>query len=137
MLPLTKTEDNLKYVSRVRGVLRDLWLNLEKEYISKLTYRRKNKEEHYYPIKEGDMVYIIGEQKVIPTSQTSFAGKQQSYIGRYKVGRVMQVQPGRDRIDRVYVIKHGPVPKKSFTNTKVSLFSSMNVIPVEDPATGM
>ena len=95
--------------------------------------QRKTKGQDYYPLKEGEFVYIISEQRRIPSQKTTFPGLQQSYHGRYKVGQIVQIHPGKDGVDRTYVVKHGLRQNKPY----LTLMSSMCVVPVEDPVSKM
>ena len=114
--------------------LKTLWIQLEKEYILGLTKWRDSTDKYYQPLKDGDFVYIISTQGQVPSQAKTFPGRQQSLLGRYRVGRIFQVQPGPDGVDRVFYVKHGPTIGGKLQLTRMS---SMNVVPVVDPSMGM
>ena len=130
LLPMGVDQDVARYSKTLKPVLKALWEALEVEFISKLTHRRKTVDPNYLPMRDGDYVYIISTQAQIPTESKSFPGRQQSVLGRYKVGRIFQAQPGRDGVDRVFYVKHGPARGGKLQITKMSY---MNVVPVEVP----
>ena len=116
-----------------------MWNSLEAEFILGMQKAAKHKTEHQ-PLHVGDLVYLISETININPTERTYPGHVQSRcLGRYKIGKVVQVQRGRDNLDRVFWIKHGLEGEnwtaqqlmQNETRSKISLMSYMNLFPVE------
>ena len=67
----------------------------------------EGKPEDEGKLREGDFAYIITPRKKVETTSKTFPGLQQSLFGRYRVGRIIQVQAGGDGVDRTYIVDLG------------------------------
>jgi hypothetical protein len=129
MIPSHVENDVVRFGGEIRSLMKQMWKHFETELVTGFHGLKENKPEMEQRLKQGDAVYIITTQPNVDATKRTYPGHIQSVLGRYRVGRILQVQPGLDGVTRKYIVKHGPFIKGK---PQVTCMSYMNVVPAEN-----